>query len=245
MQQPYNELTVYFDPYQWGDIYDSPSNHGFIFRRSSELVEKVCLRYITIGSSLLDVGCGTGHLSYTLSQRGFSVIGVDHDPEMIVYAERRFSTVDKKIKFLNAKAELLPFETNSFDCILAVSLMGCISTPEIVLSEFCRVLRKGGIAIITFTNSDSLLLKISFYLNQICQKGNENVKVCLYSYRSVKEYVQRAGFRIIKIMYYNFFINIRNYIFPSKRLSICLEHLGRNKLTRILARNFLIVIEKA
>lgn len=245
-----NDLTRYFDPRHWGSIYESPSNQGLIFRRGTELVEEACLKYMMRGTLLLDVGCGTGHLSVNLSSRGFSVIGVDHDPEMIIYAEKRFSTYltnGKRIKlrFLNAKAESLPFEKNSFDGIIAVSLMGCISSPEIVFREFSRVLHKGGFAIITFTNLNSLILKTNFYLNLIWKKGqSENKKFHLYSLKSVEEYSQKAGFKILEIRYYNFFLNIGDYIFPSERLSTYLEHLKENRLIRILGRNFLLVLEK-
>lgn len=246
-----NNLTRYFDPHQWGSIYESPSNQNFIFRRATELVEEACLKYMMKGSLLLDVGCGTGHLSVNLSSKGFSVIGVDHDPKMIIYAEKRFSTYltnsSKRIKlrFLNAKAESLPFEKNSFDGIIAVSFMGCISSPEVVFKEFNRVLHKGGVAIITFTNLNSLILKTNFYLNLIWKKGqNENKKFRLYSLKGVEEYLQKTGFKILEIRYYNFFLNIGNHIFPSKRLSTYLEHLKENRLIRILGRNFLLVLEK-
>ncbi len=245
-----DEITNYFDPYQWGYIYESPSNQNFIFRRGAELAEEACLKYMKIGSLILDVGCGTGHLSVSISKKGFSVIGVDHDPEMIIYVEKKFSRLLKssdeiKLRFLNAKAESLPFEENSFDGIVAVSLMGCISSPETVFREFNRVLHKGGVAIITFTNLNSLLLKINFYLNLIWKKGQpQNTKFHLYSINSAKEYVQKIGFKILEIRYYNFFLDVKNNIFPSQRLSRYIEQLKKNQLTRILGRNFLLVLKK-
>jgi len=42
------------------------------------------------GSSILDVGCGTGHHTALLSQKGYNVIGIDNSKDMILRARQNY-----------------------------------------------------------------------------------------------------------------------------------------------------------
>ncbi len=246
MLRRYNELTGYFEPSHWASIYERFSNYGLIFRRSAELAEEVCIKYAIKGGQWLDVGCGTGRLTVNLHRKGLSIIGIDHDAEMINYAKKTLLMKEcLNLNFVIGKAESLPFENNSFDGIIAVSLMGCISSSEIVFREFNRVLRKDGMAIITFTNKDSILLKLNCYLNSIFKNSYPNKeRYNIYSLTSAKRCLHDAGFSILKVRYYNFFLNIRNLIFPPERLSKLIDQWIDSKSIKMLGRNFLVASQK-
>ena len=68
------------------------------------------------GDRVLDVGCGTGSLAFTLPEIAnvAEVTGVDLVEAFVEFA--RAHNTDPRITFKQADARALPFEDNSFDC---------------------------------------------------------------------------------------------------------------------------------
>ncbi len=104
-----------------------------------------------IGASqrVLDVGCGTGTLAIVACRRALphgSVSGIDASPKMIAAARRKARRAGLDIRFQEASATALPFDSGAFDVVTMVTVMHMI--PETAraraLSEAARVLRRGG-----------------------------------------------------------------------------------------------------
>ena len=67
------------------DSYDG--NHGFVYEYGEGVVE---LLDPEPGERVLDVGCGTGHLTASLAERGAEVLGIDASGEMIETARENY-----------------------------------------------------------------------------------------------------------------------------------------------------------
>lgn len=92
----------------------------------------------------LDVGCGEGHNTRLLAERGAQVVAIDVSETFVRYA-RELEDQDKRgIRYQVASAIELPFANASFDLVTA--FMSFMDIPEIdkVLAEAYRVLRPGG-----------------------------------------------------------------------------------------------------
>ncbi len=89
------------------------------------------------GSSLLDVGCGTGHFSRRFSALDLSVTGIDTDPAVLKFA----SMQGDDIHYIQGNALELPFPDNAFDYTIAVTSLCFIDDPLQVLREMWRVTR--------------------------------------------------------------------------------------------------------
>lgn len=92
------------------------------------------------GETVLDVGCGRGFLAQALAER-FSVTACD-----IVRAEE-LSELDR-VRFVEARAEDLPFEDSEFDTVVCVKLLEHVRDMGQVLSELRRVASKRIIVIL-------------------------------------------------------------------------------------------------
>lgn len=92
----------------------------------------------------LDVGCGEGRFCRMLKLHEIAATGIDPTPAMIVAARKR----DADGTYLEAAAERLPFDDDSFD--LVVSYLSLIDIPDIhtAIPEMARVLRPGGALLI-------------------------------------------------------------------------------------------------
>ena len=105
------------------------------------------------GSSLLDVGCGTGHFSRRFASAGFSVTGIDPDRNAIEFARNRNGRVVYDI----ADASKLPFDHHAIDTVTAVASLCFITEPERALQEMWRVSRRG--VMLGLLNRHSLLFR--------------------------------------------------------------------------------------
>ena len=92
----------------------------------------------------LDVGCGTGFLALELAARGHAVTGVDFAPAMIAEARRKAAERGAAIRFEEADAEQLPFESGHFELVISRHLLWTLPHPEAAIDEWARVLRPGG-----------------------------------------------------------------------------------------------------
>jgi demethylmenaquinone methyltransferase/2-methoxy-6-polyprenyl-1,4-benzoquinol methylase len=96
---------------------------------------------------VLDVATGTGAVACELVRsKGCSVVGVDQSPEMLAVARRRLTLVaeTRRIRFVEARAEELPFEDASFDGLTFTYLLRYVEDVGATLSELARVVRPGG-----------------------------------------------------------------------------------------------------
>jgi ubiquinone/menaquinone biosynthesis C-methylase UbiE len=97
------------------------------------------------GMKLLDVACGTGVVALTASRLGVEVEGIDLTPELINRAIENSKIMGLKAKFVEGDAEFLPYRENEFDIVLSQYGHMFAPRPSVVVKEFARVLKPGGI----------------------------------------------------------------------------------------------------
>jgi SAM-dependent methyltransferase len=99
-----------------------------------------------------DVGCGTGAASRMLADAGLDVLGIDLSPNMIAEAQR----LNPDLAFRVGSMTDLEFGDGHFDALCA--WYSVIHVPDDLLpqvfSEFRRVLRPGGWALVAFQVGD-------------------------------------------------------------------------------------------
>ena len=102
------------------------------------------------GGLLLDLGCGTGTLSFLLENKGFDVIGVDASEDMLIVANDKKYEENSNTMFLCQKAEELDL-FGTIDCAVSVlDTVNHIDTLEKVKKAFEKVslfMNMGGIFI--------------------------------------------------------------------------------------------------
>jgi ubiquinone/menaquinone biosynthesis C-methylase UbiE len=93
---------------------------------------------------ILDVGAGTGFLSFLLEKEGHEVIGVDFSQKMVKEAVVKRTATGSNVVFIQARAEELPFANGSFDAVVCRYLLWTLPDPAGALREWIRILRPGG-----------------------------------------------------------------------------------------------------
>ncbi len=91
------------------------------------------------GSSLLDVGCGTGWFTRRFAAMGLLATGLDPNPAWLAYARRRGSTA---IDWVEGDARVLPFPEGRFDHVVSIAALCFIDDERTPLAEIVRVTRR-------------------------------------------------------------------------------------------------------
>jgi len=101
---------------------------------------------------ILDVATGTARLARALyAQPGYRgrMIGLDYARKMLQQATRETQPWKEYITFLWQDASFLPFPEHTFDAVTCLEALEFMPDPDQVLQEMNRVLRPGGIFMIT------------------------------------------------------------------------------------------------
>jgi ubiquinone/menaquinone biosynthesis C-methylase UbiE len=106
-------------------------------RWDSSHLEKVDrLLQLDDGLRVLEVGCGQGHLTKRLAERGLDVTGIDANPNA--------PEVAGTDRVLHMHGEDLTFDDDTFDVIVSIHALEHIPPLRDAIAEMARVLRKGG-----------------------------------------------------------------------------------------------------
>jgi ubiquinone/menaquinone biosynthesis C-methylase UbiE len=95
---------------------------------------------ISNGDRVPEIGSGPGHVAHSLSQAGGSITGVDFSPQMVSVAQSSYP----HITFLEADAEQLPFDAETYDAVVTNFVVHHLARPEVVFKEIYRVLKADG-----------------------------------------------------------------------------------------------------
>ena len=99
-----------------------------------------------------DIGCGAGTQSLVWAELAHRVHGVDVNQPLLELARQRAEKEGYAIDFQLGSATGLPWADESMDVCLLIELLEHVAEWESCLSECARVLRPGGILVITTSN---------------------------------------------------------------------------------------------
>ena len=123
------------------------------------------------GALILDVGAGTGDLSFAAAARGAHVVALDLSPGMLAVLARRATGPQRSaIRILVGSAESLPLPDASVDRIVSGFTVRNIGDLGRSFAEFLRVLRPGGRAVVlelSHPPSRAFAALYSFYFDRI------------------------------------------------------------------------------
>ena len=101
---------------------------------------------------VIDVGCGAGTQSLLWARAGHRVHGLDINEPLIELARERARRECFTIDYRVGTATALPWSNGSMDVCLAPELLEHVPDWERCLDEFARVLRPGGLLVISTNN---------------------------------------------------------------------------------------------
>jgi len=128
----YNELAWLYDPVSW--------LASFGYWRAWQ---RTALTFLPAGCRVLEVGCGPGHMLVALARAGCRPAGLDQSCHMLRLARRRLRRAGIAAGLVCARAECLPFSTDTFDAVLLTFPTPFVYDPR-WLERMAAVLRAGG-----------------------------------------------------------------------------------------------------
>jgi trans-aconitate 2-methyltransferase len=111
-------------------------HHAFVWQQGAALLE---LLAPLPGERVLDLGCGTGHLTAQAAAAGAEVVGLDLAPTMIEQARRAYP----QLRFVTGDARDFTFD-QPFDAVLSNAALHWVKPPEKVIASVARALKPGG-----------------------------------------------------------------------------------------------------
>jgi 2-polyprenyl-6-hydroxyphenyl methylase/3-demethylubiquinone-9 3-methyltransferase len=143
---------------QWEQRYRKPS-----FQMREAVLTKSLQGWNLAGSLWLDAGCGTGALSRWLAARGCGVLGVDASQEMVGAANQfsQLQNFSQRLDFVQITSIAhLALDDGAVDGVLCSSVLEYVPDPRTCLAEFARVLKPGGLLVVSVPNRNSLVRRM-------------------------------------------------------------------------------------
>lgn len=172
-------------------------------RRARRIVEELELQD---KEKILEVGCGNGYYLNLLNRLAFrlTLIGIDNDERALLDARKLIR--DDKVKLILIDANKIPFKDNTFDKVIMSEVIEHIENEQNVLSEIYRVLKPGGVMVLTTCNIDYPFLwdPVNWILQHLLKThiksgfwaGIWNQHLRLYKINVLNNLIKKSGFKI-------------------------------------------------
>lgn len=147
------------------DDYDD--DYSFVHEYGNDVID---LLKHEPGDRIIDLGCGTGHLTADLAKRGASVTGVDNSAKMIARAREAYPD----LKFIHADAQSLDeVIEREFDAAFSNAVLHWILDQDAVLSSVRTILRPGGQFVGEFGGTGNVGTIVSETEAELSERGYE------------------------------------------------------------------------
>lgn len=168
-------------------LYDD--RHSFVWRAGAGVVE---LLEPKAGESILDLGCGTGHLTAKIAGTGALVTGVDASTSMVAQARQNFPGM----KFVLADARDFHFD-EPFDAVFSNAALHWIHDAEEVVKCVAASLKPGGRFVLEMGGKGNVD-RIRRTIEAVLTEAGRTPK-CPWYYPSTGEYsilLEKHGFEV-------------------------------------------------
>lgn len=142
-------------------------------------------------NALVDIGCGTGAMAQLLLEKGFQVIGLDRLADGLLSRKQSMP----ELQLLQADVSTLPLADDLFQTAIALDVMEHVAEAPF-LAEIRRILKPQGLALLTVPAIPALW----------SYRDEAAGHLRRYTRRSLRQVLQKAGFEVVKMRYYQFFL---------------------------------------
>jgi ubiquinone/menaquinone biosynthesis C-methylase UbiE len=127
------------------------------------------------GNRVLETSFGTGYLLMQYANH-YDTYGIDFNNEMIEIARQNLSRKGVKATLQWANVEDLPFSDDYFDTIVNTMAFTGYANGERVMSEFYRVLKKGGRLLIVDFNYPANRNRFGYWLTKLMESAGDTIR---------------------------------------------------------------------
>ena len=194
---------------RWTKAYDIGDEKSFnLHLRKQFIIEEIQKLEITKDSNILDIGCGTGEISFELESNGYTnIIAQDISQRFIEIAKKKQHDNYEKsqIIFSIGGVSNLEFNDETFQLVIASGLIEWVRYDRWALQEIERVLKVGGYLIVTGPNKIRLSNLLTprklwnLWRARKLPRVQDPFTRHWYSYRGLTELLKIAGYEVKKI----------------------------------------------
>ncbi len=184
----------------------APNFHRWIYKELSGINPEI---------NILDVGCGDGSFTKKLALYCNSLYAVDISPKQIERNQQKYTDVHFSVHDLS---EPLPFEDGFFSWVWCSEVLEHLFDPLFVLKEIYRVLKPGGIALVTvpyhglFKNLMITLFKWDHHFDP------EYPHLRFFTKNSLSRLVEKSGMKVLETNTCGMSKPIRDMLIPTNIL---------------------------
>ncbi len=212
----YQEFAQYYDT-----LYDKKN-----YQKEASFIDSIIKKH-NHGKSILEVACGTGNHTELLLKKGYDVVGIDKNKQMLNLAKKKLPRVEFK------QGDMKSFNVNKkFDAVLCLftAINYNLTVPDVVrsLQNFKRHLKEKGViifdapppqkhinyadfldkeSVVLYTRSDTKNIS-EFVLYWIFRKNGkieittDSHPLRFYTLKEISQAIKKAGLR--HTMYWDF-----------------------------------------
>jgi len=159
------------------ELYES--KHHYVSQLATDLVTQLGAKP---GECILDLGCGTGHLTAKIAESGATVIGCDRSESMISQAQANYPQIEFKLQ----NGEQLS-ENQTFDAIFSNAALHWMTDAQAVVQGIGNALKPGGRFIAEFGGQGNVQTIITAIEDALAARGYAVVEKVWY-FPSLAEY---------------------------------------------------------
>jgi trans-aconitate 2-methyltransferase len=171
-------------------LYDD--KHSFVTKYGEDVVQLLAPQQ---GERVLDLGCGTGHLTHLIAQAGARVVGIDSSEAMIQRAQAAYPDLDFRVM----SATDISFDT-PFDAVFSNAVLHWVLDKEKAVDHIAQALKPGGRFILEMGgkgNTEEIIVATRKVLTRHGYYSNAAIQ--MWYFPSLSEYttlLEKKGFRV-------------------------------------------------
>jgi len=194
-----------------------------------------------ISGDVLEVGVGEGRGIELLETKADTIVGIDKIPQVIEKLNAQFPGKDFRQMIIPPFSGL---KDNSFDSVVSFHVIEHIKQDKDYLKEMCRVLRPGGIALITTPNIKMSLSRNPWHIREYTAQELKDLASGIFSdvkmlgvsgNEKVMSYYENNKKSVDKMMRWDV-LNLQ-YRLPAAVLKVPYEILNRMNRNKLKASN--------
>ncbi|WP_062049427.1 class I SAM-dependent methyltransferase [Bacillus sp. JCM 19034] len=153
------------------------------------------------GETILDIGCGTGHLTKQIADFGAGVVGIDYSQSMVTKAKQLYPQCEFNVE----DAERLPYRSQ-FDAVFSNAALHWMKNAQAVSQSVYRALKPGGRYIAELGGKGNVQTIINALYEALAEHGIQREDVYYpWIFPSIGEYatiLEKAGFTVSTMVLY-------------------------------------------